>query len=57
MRKAEVKIGFRYWAKVSDRVVPVRILSTHNVKGWYAVNENTGRTVYIRSAARLRGAV
>jgi len=54
MRKAEIKIGGRYDAKVSGKIVPVRILSESMYGGWHAVNENTGRDVRIKSAQRLR---
>lgn len=61
MKKAEVRIGARYHAKVAGRVVIVRITEPHidggHGKGWDAVNEATGRTVRIKTAARLRGKV
>lgn len=56
MKKADVKIGCVYWAKVSGRVVPVRIDNEARVKGWNATNTRTGRTVRILTASRLRGA-
>lgn len=54
MRKSEVHIGGRYRAKVSERIVTVRLVSESAYGGWNAVNEETGRTVRIKSAARLR---
>lgn len=63
MRKADVRIGGKYLAKVSGRVVTVRITEPHlqaggaRDKGWDAVNEATGRPVWIKTAARLRGEV
>lgn len=54
MRKAEVKIGATYAAKVSNAIVPVRIVRVSPYGGWEAVNERTGRAVRIKSAARLR---
>ena len=54
MRKADVQIGRRYEAKISGRVVVVSITSEANAGGWHAVNESTGRTVRIKSAAKLR---
>lgn len=56
VKKAEVFIGRTYWAKVSGRVVPVRIDSEARGKGWNATNTVSGRTVRILTAARLRGA-
>lgn len=57
MRKAEVKIDATYAAKVSNRIVAVRILRASPYGGWEAVNERTGRAVRIKSAARLRCAL
>jgi len=57
MKKNEVKIGGVYVAKVSDRLVSVRIDSTHSKGGWNATNTATGRRIRIKSAQRLRGAV
>lgn len=54
MKKADVVIGGRYIAKVSDKLVTVRITNPSIYKGWDAVNENTGRAVRIKSAQRLR---
>jgi len=55
MKKNEVKVGGVYGAKVSDKVVPVRITGTSGHGGWDAVNEATGKKVRIKSAQRLRG--
>jgi len=55
MKKNEVKVGSAYLAKVSDKVVPVRITGTSGHGGWDAVNETTGKKVRIKSAQRLRG--
>ena len=54
MKKNEVKVGHVYVAKVSDRLVPVRIDSVHSRQGWNATNTKTGRRVHIKSAQRLR---
>lgn len=54
MKKSEVKVGHTYVAKVSDRLVPVRIDSVHSRQGWNATNTKTGRRVHIKSAQRLR---
>ncbi len=54
MRKNEVVIGGRYLAKVSGRVVPVRITGQSPYGGWDAVNTETNRAVRIRGSQRLR---
>lgn len=54
MRKAEVEVGKVYAAKVSDRIVPVRLDSINPAGGWNATNLRTDRQVRIRSAAKLR---
>ena len=56
MKKNEVKVGGLYVAKVSDRIVTVRIDSTHSSGGWNATNTATGKRIRIKSAQRLRGA-
>ena len=53
MKKNEVKIGQCYMAKVTNSVVPVRIESVKGT-GWSATNLATGKTVYIKTAQRLR---
>jgi len=55
MKKDEVKVGGAYVAKVSDRLVTVRIDSTHSKGGWNATNTRTGKRIRIKSAQRLRG--
>lgn len=57
MRKADVKVGGTYAAKVSERVVPIRINNVSHYGGWDAVNLKTSRDVRIKTAARLRGEV
>ncbi len=54
MKLKDVKVGETYYAKVSGRVVLVRILHEHPWGGWSAVNESTLREVRIRNAQRLR---
>jgi hypothetical protein len=54
MKKRDIKIGETYLAKVSGKLVPVRIASESPHGGWNAVNTTTGREVRIRTAARLR---
>ena len=57
MKKADVKVGGTYAAKVSGKVVPVRIDAQNPRGGWDATNTATGKKVRIKSAQRLRGAV
>jgi hypothetical protein len=54
MKKNEIKIGHTYSAKVTDKVVPVRIDAEHASGGWTATNLVTNKTVRIKSAQRLR---
>lgn len=55
MTKNEVKVGGLYHAKVSDKLVTVRIDSAHSAGGWNATNTRTGKRIRIKSAQRLRG--
>ena len=57
MKKREVHIGGIYAAKVSERLVPVRIDRENPYGGWDATNLRSGRAVCIRSAQRLWFAV
>ena len=57
MRASEVKVGMMYAAKVSGKVVPIRVIGHNDGGGWPAVNLRTGRLVRIRGAGRLRFAV
>ena len=54
MKKAQIKIGSTYIAKVSGKLAPVKIIGLSVYGGWNAVNKDTGRTIRIKSAARLR---
>jgi hypothetical protein len=54
MKKDDVKVGGTYTAKVTDKVVPVRIDAVKGT-GWTATNLATGRKVRIKSAQRLHG--
>jgi len=54
MKKKDVEIGGTYEAKVSGRVVQVRLLHESPYGGWMAESLATGRIVRIRTAARLR---
>jgi len=57
MKKNEVKIGAVYTAKVSDKVVEVRIDGENRHGGWDATNLATNKKVRIKSPQRLRGEV
>jgi hypothetical protein len=54
MKKNEITIGGVYAAKVSGKVVPVRITGENPHGGWDGVNVATKRAVRIKSAQRLR---
>ena len=54
MKKNEIAIGQTYLAKVSNRIVPVRIDEEHPRSGWNATNLKTGKIVRIKSARKLR---
>jgi hypothetical protein len=54
MKKDEIKIGGTYLAKVSDKVVPVRIDAENTHGGWDATNLLTDKKVRIKGAQRLR---
>jgi hypothetical protein len=54
MKKHEVTLGGVYAAKVSGKVVPVRITGESPYGGWDGVNTQTKRTIRIRGAGRLR---
>ena len=71
MKRSEVEVGKVYTAKVSGKLVPVRIerdRGTRGIRGvgwgmreaerhngWDAVNLFTHRQIHIATAARLRG--
>ena len=66
MKLSEVEVGGRYTAKVSGRVVTVRVVEIVQVEASRfsrartsieAVNESTGRRISIRSPLRLRRTV
>ena len=54
MKKTDVQCGARYVVKVSGKLVPVQITGESPFGGWVGLNVETGRTIRIRSAARLR---
>lgn len=54
MKQKEVQVGGIYAAKVSGNVVPVRLDRESRYGGWDATNLQTGRTVRVATAQRLR---
>jgi len=56
MKKNEVKIGGVYVAKVTNKLVQVRIDAENRYGGWDATSLATGKKVRIKSPARLRAA-
>ena len=56
MKKSEVKIGGVYTAKVTNKLVQVRIEAESRYGGWDGTNLETGKKVRIKSPARLRAA-
>jgi len=57
MKKNEVQIGKVYTARVTDKLVPVRIDAESRYGGWDATNLATGKKIRIKSAQRLRAEV
>jgi hypothetical protein len=57
MKKNEVKIGGVYTAKVTNKIVQVRIDAESRYGGWDATNLATNKKVRIKSPAKLRTAV
>ncbi len=55
MKKDQVQIGQTYHAKITDKVVPVRIDAEHKSGGWHGTNMTTNRKVHIKTAQKLRG--
>lgn len=54
MKKAEIQLGKVYVAKVSNRLVRVRLDRESPFGGWEATNLDTNHICRIRTAARLR---
>jgi hypothetical protein len=55
MKRSEVEIGKAYQARVSDKLVAVRIDAVNRHGGWDGTNLSTGKKVRIKTAQRLRG--
>ena len=54
MKKSEVSVGKTYIVKVSGNLTRVRLDSVSEYGGWNGTNLQTGRSVRIKSAAKLR---
>ena len=54
MKKADVEVGRTYRVKISGRLTRVQLTATSPFGGWEGRNVLTGRTVRIRTAAKLR---
>jgi hypothetical protein len=57
MKKSEVQIGGVYTAKVTNRLVQVRIDAASRYGGWDGTNLVTNKKIRIKSPAKLREAV
>jgi hypothetical protein len=57
MKKAEVKIGGKYYANVSGNRCEIQIDAEKPRGGWDATNLATGKKIVIKSAQRLLGEV
>ena len=57
MKKDQVQIGQLYAAKITDKIVPVRIDAEHKDGGWTATNTQTNRKVRIKTAQKLRNKI
>jgi len=57
LKKNEVQIGGVYIAKVTNRLVQVRIEKVSRYGGWEAINLATNKPIRVKSAQRLRSVV
>lgn len=57
MKKADVKIGGKYYANVSGKRTEIQINAEKPRGGWDATNLATGKKVLIKSAQRLQAEV
>ena len=57
MKKSEVKIGGVYIAKVTNKLVQVRIDAVSKYGGWDGTNLASKKSIRVRSATRLRSVV
>jgi hypothetical protein len=54
MQKKDIIVGGKYLAKVSGKIVVVKVISEATLGGYNVVNLTTGRTLRVRIGARLR---
>lgn len=57
MKKADVKIGGKYYANVSGKRTEIQIDAEKPRGGWDATNLATGKKIVVKSAQRLQGEV
>ncbi len=57
MKKADVKIGGKYYANVSGNRCEIQIDAQKPRGGWDATNLATGKKIHIKNAQRLQGEV
>jgi len=57
MKKADVKIGGKYYANVSGNRCEIQIDAEKPRGGWEATNLATGKKIHVKSAQRLQGEV
>jgi hypothetical protein len=57
MKKADVKIGGKYYANVSGKRCEIQLDAEKPRGGWEATNLSTGKKIVIKSAQRLQGEV
>lgn len=55
MKSNQIEVGATYSAKVSGQLVPVQVVELGLGGGFWAKNLQTGRTIRLKSARRLRG--
>jgi hypothetical protein len=54
MQKKDIIIGGKYLAKVSGKIVIVKVISESRLGGYNVINLTTGRSIRVRTGARLR---
>src|SRR5438552_1629462 len=54
MKKVDVSVGKNYLARISGKLTHVRLLRVNPLGGWDGINLRTGRSVRIRTGAKLR---
>lgn len=54
MKKADVKIGQKYTAKIGGHLTIVKILTPHRNGGWKAEDQFTEKTIRVPTGRQLR---